>query len=200
MTKNHMEEDFEMEKSTNDTKLCKHCQTEIPKKAKVCPNCRKKQGGIGKWIVLAVVAVIIIAAVAGGGSDGGDTAADPSPKQEQVAQKEEKQEQIEYVEVTATDLINAYNENQVKCKKDYDGQYLKVTGTVSSVGTDVMDSVYVCLGHDTEYTFVGIQCYAKDKDTEDKIAELKEGDEISVTGIGECGSLSFSLKKAEVVE
>ena len=35
-------EDYEME---NETKLCKHCKSEIPKGAKVCPNCRKKQGG-----------------------------------------------------------------------------------------------------------------------------------------------------------
>lgn len=27
----------------SDTKKCKHCQTDIPKKANVCPNCRKKQ-------------------------------------------------------------------------------------------------------------------------------------------------------------
>ena len=25
---------------TGDTKLCKHCQSEMPKKAKVCPTCR----------------------------------------------------------------------------------------------------------------------------------------------------------------
>ena len=30
-----------------ETKVCKHCQSEIPAKAKVCPNCRKKQGGVG---------------------------------------------------------------------------------------------------------------------------------------------------------
>lgn len=30
-----------------ETKVCKYCKSEIPKKAKVCPNCRKKQGGIG---------------------------------------------------------------------------------------------------------------------------------------------------------
>lgn len=61
-----------MEK-TNETKVCKHCQTEISKKAKVCPNCRKKQGGIGKWIVIAVVVFLIIG-VAGGGSDDDGTA------------------------------------------------------------------------------------------------------------------------------
>lgn len=52
-----------------ETRLCKHCQTEIPKKAKVCPNCRKKQGGIVKWIVLGIIVIAIIGAVAGGGSD-----------------------------------------------------------------------------------------------------------------------------------
>lgn len=61
-----------MEK-TNATKVCKYCQTEIPKKAKACPNCRKKQGGIGKWIVIAVVVFLIIG-VAGGASDDDGTA------------------------------------------------------------------------------------------------------------------------------
>lgn len=50
-----------------ETKLCKHCQTEIPKKAKVCPNCRKKQGGIGKWIVIVVVVLLLLTMC---GSDG----------------------------------------------------------------------------------------------------------------------------------
>lgn len=48
------------------TKKCKHCQSDIPKKAKVCPNCRKKQGGILKWILIIVIALIIIGAIAGG--------------------------------------------------------------------------------------------------------------------------------------
>lgn len=53
-----------------ETKLCKYCQTEIPKKAKVCPNCRKKQGGIGKWIIITVVVFLFIGAM---GSSEGDT-------------------------------------------------------------------------------------------------------------------------------
>ncbi len=51
---------------SNETKLCKQCQTEIPKKAKICPNCHKKQSGIAKWIVIGVIAIIIIAAASGG--------------------------------------------------------------------------------------------------------------------------------------
>jgi telomeric repeat-binding factor 2 len=42
------------------TKLCKHCKTEIPKNAKVCPNCRKKQGGIWKWIAIVILVFVII--------------------------------------------------------------------------------------------------------------------------------------------
>lgn len=51
-----------------ETKFCKYCQSEIPEKAKVCPNCRKKQSGKLKWIIVAVIVVAIISAIAGGGS------------------------------------------------------------------------------------------------------------------------------------
>lgn len=54
---------------TKETKLCKHCQTEIPKKAKVCPNCRKKQGGKLKWILIVFAAIVIIGIVSSGGDD-----------------------------------------------------------------------------------------------------------------------------------
>ena len=54
----------------NKTKICKHCQSEISKKAKVCPVCRKKQGkGIIKWILIVFVAMLMFSCVAGGGEE-----------------------------------------------------------------------------------------------------------------------------------
>lgn len=54
----------------NTTKTCKHCQTEIPYKAKVCPQCRKKvKGGFGKWIVIAIALLLIISLFGGGGDN-----------------------------------------------------------------------------------------------------------------------------------
>lgn len=47
------------------TKKCKHCQSDIPKKAKVCPNCRKKQSGILKWFLIVFVVLVIIGSVGG---------------------------------------------------------------------------------------------------------------------------------------
>ena len=49
-----------------ETKICKHCQSEISKKAKVCPVCRKKQKkGIFKWILIVFVALLMFSCVAG---------------------------------------------------------------------------------------------------------------------------------------
>lgn len=50
-----------MEKST--TKTCRYCQSEIPKKARICPNCRKKQGGVVKWVVVIIVAMLFVGAL-----------------------------------------------------------------------------------------------------------------------------------------
>lgn len=59
-----------MNKEKPTTKLCKHCKTEIPREAKVCPACRKKQGSKTVWIVIAAVVIILFAAAASGGDDG----------------------------------------------------------------------------------------------------------------------------------
>ena len=56
-----------MAKEKPTTKICKHCKSEIPYDAKVCPRCRKKQkGGVLKWVIIALVALIVIGAMSGG--------------------------------------------------------------------------------------------------------------------------------------
>ena len=55
--------------NAKETKLCKYCKQEIPKNAKVCPVCKRKQGGVAKWIAIAaVVVILVIAALGSGGS------------------------------------------------------------------------------------------------------------------------------------
>lgn len=51
-------------------KKCKYCQTEIDSKAKVCPNCHKKQGmPIWLIVILVILGIMIIGSIAGGGSE-----------------------------------------------------------------------------------------------------------------------------------
>lgn len=101
-------------------KKCKHCQSEIDKKAKVCPNCRKKQSGIGKWIVLGVVAIFIIAAVSGQS----DAEEKEKNRKKDFSQTETATyEDVNYsiVKVEKTQGTNEY----VKPKDGY--EYVKVT-------------------------------------------------------------------------
>lgn len=56
-----------MKKEKPATKLCKHCKTEIPYDAKVCPQCRKKQGASGCLIfVIVIIAIALIGSCVGG--------------------------------------------------------------------------------------------------------------------------------------
>lgn len=52
-----------------DMKTCKYCQSTIPKKARICPNCRKKQKGKVGIIILGVVILLIIIGSLGSGGD-----------------------------------------------------------------------------------------------------------------------------------
>lgn len=57
-------------KERPSTKICRHCQTEIPYRAKVCPQCRKKQKkGVLKWLLIALAAIIVLSLFFSGGED-----------------------------------------------------------------------------------------------------------------------------------
>ena len=62
-----------MAKAKPTTKICKHCATEIPYDAKICPNCRKKQKNGCLLPVLITIGILVgLLAVLGkmaGGSD-----------------------------------------------------------------------------------------------------------------------------------
>lgn len=52
-----------------EKKKCKYCQSEIDKKAKVCPNCRKKQSHTARNLILGFVGFIFLCALILSGGD-----------------------------------------------------------------------------------------------------------------------------------
>lgn len=63
----------EMEQGTA-TKICKHCKSEIPLGAKVCPQCRKKQGmGCLPKVLIAIVVLGLIGAIFGDSDNDSDS-------------------------------------------------------------------------------------------------------------------------------
>ena len=113
-------------------------------------------------------------------------------------QSQQPEPQPEYIEVTATELIAAYDENEVAADNKYKGQILTVTGVVGSIGKDIVDDAYVTLKDESsDYSFTSVQCYFAD-DNLDDIAGLKEGDRVVI--VGECsgGTMNVLLKKCDV--
>lgn len=127
-----------MSKERPTTKICKHCKTEIPYDARVCPQCRKKvKGGALKWVIIAVVAIIIISSIAGG--DGSDD----TQKTGEVSQSAEVGVQTGAEAQDATDTA------------EQAGQAAEEVQTVYHVGDILQDGdlriVYMSSGVYTDY-------------------------------------------------
>ena len=104
-------------KEVKETKLCKHCQTEIPKKAKVCPNCRKKQGGIFKWIVIAIIVFMLLGSCIGGSKESTEEkASDSNPQKVDTVKVEETSE--------AKEISNEFNVGDVVETSDFKISFL----------------------------------------------------------------------------
>lgn len=96
-----------MNKEKPTVKQCKHCKSEIPYDAKVCPVCRKKQGAPGCLIVvLVVVVLVVIAAFAGGGeSNSPQKVESTSGTSQSASQASQAQPQPEQTVFTVGDAV-----------------------------------------------------------------------------------------------
>lgn len=185
-----------MSKEKPQTKICKHCKTEIPYGAKICPQCRKKQGGKLKWIVIGALSLIIIIAIAGGGgNDGGKSGTQTVGNS---ASGEKSEEPKEYISVTATELSDALEKNAMKAQNDYKDKYIEITG---KLGTIDSSGGYIAIESDKEFDLTNIQCFIKTDEQKEKIMEMSSGDSITVEGkctdVGEIMGYSIDIEEIQ---
>lgn len=74
----------------NATKKCKHCQSDIPKKAKICPVCKKKQKNSLFGILVIIISALIIIGAFSGDDSGTDKPVSSTSTESQSPAKEEK--------------------------------------------------------------------------------------------------------------
>lgn len=190
------------------TKACKHCKSVIPKAAKVCPYCQKKQGGIAKWIIIAVVVLFIIGAAAGGGNDSNKGDSTPSSTvntqnaegstKENSTPTPESEPEIEYTSYTVQNLIDDVQSNAMKASETYKGTYVEITGILSNIDAS---GKYISLkASEDDYSFVSVQCYIKDDAQKSRVMEMSSGDTVTlkgqVTDVGEV--LGYSIDIIEI--
>jgi len=103
-----------MAEEKQDTKKCKHCQTDIPKKASKCPNC---QGDLRNWfrkhpILTGVIIVFLLIIFIPGGNNSNKTS-DTSTAQKvdevNVESVSNKEEIVENAEFSVGDVIKMRN-------------------------------------------------------------------------------------------
>ncbi len=99
-------------------KKCKYCQTEIDSKAKICPNCRKKQG-MPKWAIFLIVIVVIGIFAASSGGSKNDSAKNGGSN--------EKKERFTYTVTSEyNNSFSHYIEGTVKNNLDKDYSYVQI--------------------------------------------------------------------------
>lgn len=184
-----------MSQNTNEMKVCKHCHSEIPKKAKICPQCRKKQGGIGKTILIVLVVLFLLGSFGGSEEETKttsetvannsevvskvETVENTSPETEEVTQEPEVVE-IVYTPCKVDEMMDILEENALKAEKTYQDQYLEITGRLSVIDSD---GNYIALYPiNNEWAFTGVQCFIQNDEQLEKILEMKKGDTVTVKG------------------
>lgn len=181
-----------------ETKKCKHCQSDIPKKAKVCPQCGKKQGGALKWIIIAIVALVIIGSASGGEDEPKKVENNNSGTSVSTEVVSAETETIEYQVVAFSDLTKTLKDNALKAEKTYQDMYVEITGYLSNVDSDG-DYISITATKD-EWDFDSIQCYITDDAQIDVVLEKSVGDQLTIKGqitsVGEI--LGYSIDIAEI--
>mgnify|MGYP004658953957 CR=1 FL=1 len=185
--------------STEKTKKCKYCKTEIPADAKVCPQCRKKlKGGKLKWVVLIILVGAIIGAVAGESDSKSGGNATTTTSSTASEQKKEEATPIEYTSVSVNDMMDALNNNAMGASDKYKGKYLEITGKLTNIDAA---GKYIDLMADGDFEIIGVQCYIKNDDQKSKISSMSKGDTITLKGkctdVGEVLGYSFDITEIE---
>ncbi len=110
--------------------------------------------------------------------------ANPTEKTEPENEKSEEvekseNERIDYIKVTADELCNDYEKNEINADKKYKNQLLEISGVVDGIDSDIMDEPVVRLKCGNEYSFTNVSCSFTSKD---EAAELEKGKEITIIG------------------
>ena len=173
---------------------CKVCGKEISKGAK-CPNCGKdSRCFVSRHKVLTVIGGLVIigalGSVTGGNSnnkisDSKQTSVsieNSDSKQTSVSNENSNKKQMEpELNISATELINAYKENEVKADKIYKGKIVEVNGIVDGIDSDMDDKAVVRLSDGDEFSIYTVSCYIDDEN-QDKACELKKGENVIIIG------------------
>ncbi len=128
-----------------------------------------------KWWFWVIV-VIVVLAIAGSSSENNPSVTTKTPTPSQPEQK------IEAIKLSAETLRQAYKANEVNGDNLYKGKLVEISGTVDSIGKDIMKEAYITFETPESVSFDKVQCMFNQTE-EAGLAQLKKGQAIKVQGV-----------------
>lgn len=106
--------------------------------------------------------------------------------------------EIEVTTISPTELIAAYNENEINANELYLDKVLEISGVIDSIGIDVLNQSYVTVG-DGAGTFLNtVHCNLADEQII-KPSSLKEGGTITIRGTYIKNTLGVMLDECTII-
>lgn len=143
------------------------------------------------WFVVIIVLVVIgiVGGIIGGGSDepvqtGGDTTATNAAAETTKAKEKA-------VSISANDLFDAYEDNEVKADEQYKGKTLQISGKIGDIGKDIIDESYITFEGKDPYAVFFVQCMFSDQEEVKNLSNLSKGDKVTITG--ECSGVTGNV-------
>ena len=183
-------------------KKCKYCQSDVDEKAKICPNCKKKQGNFFKkhpiiTVLLVFLIIGIIATSTSGNNDSGSMQNNSNATS--TSKNVVENNAIEYTKVDIDELEKALENNAAAAKDTYNGKYLEISGRLGTIDSDLK---YISLLSSTdEWDIIGVHCTLKNQTSKDVVKSLSKDQNIivkgKVTDVGEV--LGYYLDVDEII-
>ena len=103
------------------------------------------------------------------------------------------------VTVSAYEIYQAYEANEVAADLKYKEKIIQVSGVVESIGTDFMDTIYVSLSVGDEYEISSVQCFFADSHKADA-ASLSKGQRVTIKGLGDGYLMNVLIRGCTLVK
>lgn len=138
------------------------------------------------WVILVLVLFVIL----------GSVSSNKNPDNNQLSQNKTSQQET-YTRVTAADLTAEYKANQVAADEKYKNKIIEISGTIDSIGKDILDDPYVTLGGSDIITKV--QCMF-DKSNKSQLTSLSKDTKIVLRGKVSGQLMNVLVRGCSIVE
>lgn len=130
------------------------------------------------WVIVVVV-LYVIGSSTGNKENNNQPVAQESSKQQKAQQSKPAEEAA--IKVTASQLYSDYEANEVAANAKYKDKKVEITGAISGIGKDLMDTPYVALVVSPNNPVFSVQCMFK-KGDESQLAVLVKDSDITLEG------------------